>query len=253
MARVLTCTLRIVWACEPHNVSVGIAANIFVNAGILLVYIINILFAQRILRARRPEIGWNWPLRILFRVVYGMIGAALVLIIVLIVYSFYTLDPAIHSYAMWIERGAILFLFLVAFSPLVMLAVSFLLPPTSDETFGKHSIQTKALILLAGACICTTIAGFKVGYVWSPPRAATNPAWYDSKAAFYVFNFSLEICILIIYILSRIDHKFHVPNGSSKRKTYRVPDAPERPESEDDAEKPESLARTDSGVKDEAA
>ena len=182
-----------------------------------------------------------------------MIGVALVLIIVLTVYSFYTLNPAIHSYALWIQRSAILFLFLVAFSPLVMLAVAFLLPPTSDETFGKHSMETKALILLAGACICTTIAGFKVGYLWSAPRAATNPAWYDSKAAFYVFNFSLEICILLIYILGRVDHKFHVPNGSSKRKTYRVPDAPGLPESEDGTEKPDSLARTDSGVKDEAA
>ena len=177
MARVLTCVLRIVWACEPTNVSVAIAAQIFVNAGILIVYIINLLFAQRILRARRPEIGWNWGLRIFFRIVYVMIGAALVLIIVLTVYSFYTLNPAIHSYAMWIQRSAILFLFLVAATPLIILSLAFLLPRTSDEHFGKHSMRTKAIILLAGACICTTIAGFKVGTLWSAPRAATNPAW----------------------------------------------------------------------------
>jgi hypothetical protein len=250
MARVLTCILRIVWACEPHNISVAIAAQIFVNAGILLVYIINLLFAQRVLRARRPEIGWNWGLRIFFRIVYGLIGAALILIIVLTVYSFYTLNPAIHSYVKWIQRSAILFLFLVALTPLIMLPLAFFLTRTSDETFGKHSMETKGLILLAGACICTTIAGFKVGTLWSPPRAATNPAWYDSKAAFYIFNFTLEIILLVIYITSRIDLKFHVPNGSSKRKTYTVPDATNARESDDGFEKPESLSKKDLGLED---
>lgn len=249
MARVLTCILRIVWACEPQNVSVAIAAQIFVNAGILLVYIINLLFAQRILRARRPEIGWNVALRIFFRIVYVLIGIALILIIVMTVYSFYTLDPAIHSYAKWMQRGAILFLFLVALTPLIVLPLAMLLPRTSDEHFGKHSMETKALILLAGACICTTIAGFKVGTLWSPPRAADNPAWYDSKAAFYIFNFTLEIILLSIYIPSRIDHKFHVPNGSSKRKTYRVPDPnTDASQSDDGVEKPESMHQRDSGL-----
>ena len=111
-------------------------------------------------------------------------------------------------------------------------------------------MRTKGLILLAGACICTTIAGFKVGTLWSPPRAATNPAWYDSKAAFYIFNFTLEIILLVIYITSRIDHKFHVPNGSSKRKTYKVPDATNAHESDDGFEKPDSLSKKDSGLED---
>lgn len=251
MARVLTCTLRIVWACQPTNVSVAIAAQIFVNAGILIVYIINLIFAQRILRARRPGIGWNWGFRVFWRIVYVSIGAALVLIIVLTVYSFYTLNPAIHDYAEWIQRGAILYLFLVASSPLVMLAIAFLLPPTSDETFGKHSMRTKALILLFGACICTTIAGFKVGTVWSPPRSATDPAWYDSKAAFYCFNFTLEIILLYTYIISRIDHKFHVPDGSSKRKTYRVSDTPGAYEGDAGLEEPEKVLTRESGLTDD--
>ena len=250
MARVLTCVLRIAWACEPHNVSLAIAAGIFVNVGILIVYIVNLLFAQRIVRARRPEIGWNRWFRIGFFTVYGLIIASLIMLIVMTVDSFFTLDPAIHSYALWIQRSAILYLFLVAATPLILLAIAFLLPPTSDETFGKHSMRTKGIILLAGSCICTTIAGFKVGTLWSDPRAITNPAWYDSKAAFYVFNFTLEIVLLVIYISSRIDHKFHVPNGSSKRKTYRVPDLVE---SDNETEVPESLSKKDSNLDDERA
>ena len=252
MARVLTCVLRIAWACEQHNISLAIAAQIFVNAGILIVYIVNLLFAQRILRARRPDIGWNMGLRIFFRIMYGMLGACLVLIIVLTVDSFFTLDPAIHSYAKWIQRGAILFLFIVAALPLFILPLAFSLPSHSNaETFGHGDLKSKAIVLLIGSCLCTTIAGFKVGTNWSAPRPADNPAWYDSKAAFYVFNFTLEILILYLYIGIRVDKRFHVPDGSSKSKSYATA---QRAESEDGSEKPASLQeKRDSGLADDAA
>ena len=182
-----------------------------------------------------------------------MVSAALVLIIVLTVDSFFTLDPAIHSYAKWIQRGAILFLFLIALLPLLIVPLAFALPESAGaEVFGKKGgMKTKAAILTAGACLCTTIAGFKVGTLWSPPRSADNPAWYDSKGAFYVFNFSLEIVLLVLYISARVDQRFHVPDGSSKRKTYATQDGTD---SEDDSEKPESLReKRDSAVGDEAA
>ena len=69
---------------------------------------------------------------------------------------------------------------------------------------------------------CTIIAGFKAGVVWSPPRPATDPAWYDSKASFYCFNFMIEILILALYVGSRVDKRFYVPDGSSKRRTYGI-------------------------------
>lgn len=241
MARVLTCVLRIAWSTEQHNVSLAIAAQIFVNAGILIVYIVNLLFAQRILRARRPEIGWHTGLRIFFRCAYVLIGCSLVLIIVLTVDSFFTLNPAIHSYAKWIQRGAILFLFCIAASPLMIVPLAFALKPSENaETFGKSNLKTKAIILMIGSCLCTTIAGFKVGTNWSTPRPPNNPAWYDSKAAFYVFNFSLEICILILYISTRVDHRFHVPDGSSKKKSYATDAAADRVGSEDGTEEADS-------------
>ena len=246
MARVITCSLRIAWATEQHNVSLAIAAQIFVNAGILIVYIVNLIFAQRILRARRPDMGWHTLLRTFFRIMYALLGASLILIIVLTVYSFFTLNPAIHSYAKWIQRGAILFLLIVAALPLVMIPLAFALHPHANaETFGNGTVKSKAIVLLAGSTLCTLIAGFKVGTVWSAPRPVTNPAWYDSKAAFYIFNFTLEIMILCLYIGSRVDRRFHVPDGSSKVKSYATADVAD---SENESEKPESLRKKESGL-----
>jgi hypothetical protein len=53
-----------------------------------------------------------------------------------------------------------------------------------------------------------------------PPRLVTNPPWYDSKACFYIFNFSLEILLLGILTFTRIDKRFFVPNGSKQAGDY---------------------------------
>lgn len=247
MARVLTCVLRIVWSKEKHNVSLAIAAQIFVAAGILIVYIINLIFAQRILRARRPEVGWHPVLRILFGVLYALVAVALILVITLTVLEFYTLDPKVHSDALWIQRGAILYLLIVAVLPLAMLSLTYILPRSPNaESFGRGSVDSKAVILLAGSCLCTIIAGFRAGTTWEKPRPANDPAWYDSKAAFYCFQFMCEIMILILYITTRVDQRFYVPDGSSKRKSYAVQ---ERRGSEMESEKDGSeLEKKDSGL-----
>jgi hypothetical protein len=53
-----------------------------------------------------------------------------------------------------------------------------------------------------------------------PPRPAADPAWYDSKACFYVFNFGVEIIVVALYIVLRVDKRFHVPDGSKAPGDY---------------------------------
>ncbi|KAJ5194906.1 uncharacterized protein N7498_008344 [Penicillium cinerascens] len=53
------------------------------------------------------------------------------------------------------------------------------------------------------------------------PRARTvrTGAWYDSKACFYIFNFTFKNVILCLLTVGRIDKHFHVPNGSEIRQS----------------------------------
>merc|ERR1712093_697827 len=44
MARITTCTMRLVFASYARNVHIAIAAQIFVAAGVLLLFIINLIF-----------------------------------------------------------------------------------------------------------------------------------------------------------------------------------------------------------------
>lgn len=63
MARAATLVLRIAWATRQHNVRVARAAQIVVNAGVPMLYVVNLVLAQRILRAIQPHIDWHPLLR----------------------------------------------------------------------------------------------------------------------------------------------------------------------------------------------
>lgn len=234
MSRIATCTLRIVWATRSTNARVAIAAEILVNAGILLVYIVNLLLAQRILRARKPHIGWNPWLSVMFKAFYALIFVALVLVITTTVLSLYTLNLHTRSIARDIQLAAITYLLIFTTLPLLLLAASFLPPASVDaESFGEGSMISKASILTLSCCLCVLIAGFKAGTAWEKPRPISKPAWYDSKAAFYIFSFTLEILLLLLFLLGRIDKRFYVPDGSTKPGDYSRSTAPSENGNED--------------------
>lgn len=221
IARTVTLVLRIAWATRLHNVRLAIAAQILVNAGILIIYILNLILAQRILRAKQPRLGWHPAVRIGCKILYLLIGAALVMVITAMVVSLYTLNTHTRSICRHIALAALTYLLVFTCLPFLHLAVAYLLPRSDDEeTFGQGSPTSQALIVTLSTGISVYIAGFRAGVAWSPPRPAMHPPWYDSKACFYVFNFGFEILILILLTFSRIDKRFFVPNGSTRPGDY---------------------------------
>ncbi|KAL4801205.1 hypothetical protein BDV18DRAFT_87744 [Aspergillus unguis] len=221
MARITTLTLRIVWANRQHNVRIAIAANILVNAGILLVYIINLILAQRILRAKQPSIGWHPILRIGGKVVYWLIPAALIMVITAVVVMTYTLNPVVRERCRDVQLTALTYLLVFTCLPLAHIIPAVVMPRSKhEESFGEGGMLPKIIINTVSTLMCMTIAGFKTGVTYSPARPITDPAWYHGKPAFYVFNFMFEILILCLLTFSRIDKRFHIPNGSTKPGDY---------------------------------
>ena len=99
MARLFTFSLRLAWSVHPTNVSLQIASNIFLNAGIPILYIINLIFAHRIIRAQHPRLGWHRSLSIMGRVIITLIFLTLSLLIYAGIHQAYTRDPTIHRIA----------------------------------------------------------------------------------------------------------------------------------------------------------
>lgn len=88
------------------------------------------------------------------------------------------------------------------------------------DRYGKGSWGSKVVVLGTTIALATIEAGFRFGTAWSPAPLASDPAWWDSKAAFYCFNFVIDILLLTVYLVMRIDRGFHVPNKADGSGSY---------------------------------
>ena len=215
MARTVTCIMRIVWACYPHDIKVAIAAMIFVNAGVLILLLINLIFAQRMVRAAHPHFGWHMAFHWAFVVLYALILVMLAVIITVTVQSFYTLNPNTKRIDLDIQRATATYFMFVSFLPLPMVILGLVVHRKMRvEKFGSGRWRTKIAILLTTSTLLCLGAAFRCGTQFKTPRPINDPAWYHNKWCFYFFNFTMEIAVVYLYILLRVDQRFYVPDGS---------------------------------------
>lgn len=270
MSRIVTMVLRIVWAVYPYNTRIAIAAQVFVYAGVVLLFVINILFAQRIVRASHPNSGWHPTFHYAFMSLYILIVLTLVALIVSVIQSFYTLNRNTRR----IDRDILLygqtFYAFISFLPVLLVVGGLVIPRTTRvEKFGSGRFRHKIAILLLAAVLLCAGASFRAGTNYAGgERPRDDPANYQSKACFYVFNFTVEIIVIYLYVVVRVDKRFHVPNNSHGPGDYsRKPDMEANIKSESaegmriaseeevfDDMSPEDLARRDSekgGIPDE--
>ncbi|KFA78883.1 hypothetical protein S40288_05316 [Stachybotrys chartarum IBT 40288] len=220
MTRVVANATRIAWARNPTNMHVALAAAVFANAGVLLLFLVNIIFSQRLLQAHHPRLGWGTPARVVFQGLFVALGVSLVMVVAGIVYSSYTLDPLVLSRMRSCYFVACTTLSVLSLVPIPIIAFALALPRKNNiDSFGFGLMKTKfqlvafSSVLLAFGSIFRTIAAYF-------RRPAEGPAWYHTKAAFYCFIFVVELFVIYTYTFSRVDRLFFVPNGSGKRQSY---------------------------------
>lgn len=208
--------LRLAWSQYPHNVRLALAANIFVQAGTLLLYVINLVFAQRIIRAQHPRLGWNKAVSIASRILVALVIATLIIIIAVVVQSFYTLDASTRYIDHSLQLFGVTLYAVVAFLPIPMVIIGLVLPRRiRTEKFGQGRFRTKVTVLIAATLLAVLRAGFSAGVAWAPPVPLQDSTpWFLSKAALYLLDFVPEILIVYLYAAVRVDRRFHVPNKS---------------------------------------
>jgi len=220
---VISCVLRIVWALNSHNVRLALAANIFVYAGVLIFYVINIYFTQRIIRALHPHIGWSGSMAPLIPATIFLSIAGLALIITGVIQSLFTLSPALHLIDRDLQlAGSTIFTFL-AFLPIPLLLVALVIPKRTAQidTFGTGSFFIKVLLVLTSSSLLTLSIAFRTACAYLPLRSVLEPeAWYFRKSYFYGLGFALDSVVLVLYIAARVDLRFHVPDGAKGPGSY---------------------------------
>ncbi|KAJ5674415.1 uncharacterized protein N7477_004349 [Penicillium maclennaniae] len=229
MSRIIANVIRIVWACYPTNISLAIAAQIFVAAGVLLLFVLNLIYAQRMLRAAFPAFGWSRSLSWLFKFLYVIVVISIIMVITVVIQSMYTLNANTHRIDRDIQLYGSTYFAIVSFLPIpIVMAILILTRFRSVEHPGAGSWHTRAFIILLAGCLLCLGASFRAGTTWMKPRPVTDPAWYQSKACFYIFNFAIDWTVVMIFLVSRKDKRMWVPDGSSKVRHYRIGEIDER-------------------------
>jgi hypothetical protein len=232
--RIITMTMRIVWSSYSRNVSVAIAAQVFVYVGTIILFIINHFLTQRVVRAQHPRWGWSQPYRIFHRA--SLVGLILTLLMIIIssIQQFFTLDPNTHRIDRDLQLTGQTYFAAFCFAPIPLVLLSLILPRKGTEKFGAGRLRNNIAILLAAATILSIGAIFRCVINWLPPRPLfdeqrnpTEEPWYFSKACFYIFNFTIEIIVVIFFAITRIDLRFHVPNGAKGPGAYRAGRSPQ--------------------------
>lgn len=226
-------SLRIAWANHPRHIPVAMAAMIFVYAGVILLFIANLIFAQRIVRAQHPHFGWSKPFSIALPILMVVIIGTILSLIAAVIMEFYSLSDSIHTAVRDIQvYGATLYS-VVAFLPILVVGISTLArqhpkikhTQTTDK-FGEGSMTAKIYIVIFSGILLTLGASYRAGTTWLPPipnmaqgRPVEGP-WYFSRGSFYAFNFSIELFMVIFWLAVRIDKRFIIPNGAKGPYSY---------------------------------
>ncbi|KAJ5469096.1 hypothetical protein N7475_006848 [Penicillium sp. IBT 31633x] len=226
MSRIVANIIRIAWSCHLTNISLAIASQIFVAAGVVLLFILNLLYAQRMFRAVYPVIGWSRPFSWAFKALYALIVITMIMVITCVVQSMYTLN----ANTLRIDRDIQLYgqtcFAIVSFLPLPLVGLVLFSPNRKTiQQLGSGSWVVKVLIVVFASVLLCLGASFRAGTSWMPPRPVMDPAWYHSKACFYIFNFTLDFLVVALFFVGRVDQRFWIPNGSSKVRHYRRQDS----------------------------
>lgn len=193
MAGSLTFTLRIIWANRLNNASIAIAAGVLANAGVVALYAINLLLALRVLRATHPSVGWKVWLRKGLLGVYVLLGVAFSCVIAFTVVSFYTFDMSILKAAVWVERTAAIIILVFTVIPVMFLITVACKTTTKLDNVGTGTIRSKSVIVIIAAFLGVLMEGFRFAMLWVRARPVSQPAWYQSRAAFYGIEFLPEV------------------------------------------------------------
>ena len=215
--RTITFSTRLAWGTAPNNNSLQLVSNLFLNAGIPILYIINLVFTHRITRAQHPRFGWHKSLSILGRITIALIFVALILLIYAGIHSAYV-NPRnfeLHDKLKDIILAGSTFNTMIAVLPLPMLLLGVIIPKrVRTEKFGQGRFRVKVAVLLTSSSLLTLRAVWATAAAYKTPVPLQQPIpWYYQKVYFYTIQLFTELLVVYLFIFVRINRIFYTPDG----------------------------------------
>ncbi|OTA63578.1 hypothetical protein K449DRAFT_464227 [Hypoxylon sp. EC38] len=217
LLRGISLVTRMIWASYPKTVNAIIAASVMTQCGSVLIFVINLFFAQRILRAYHPRLGWHRCTSYIVWFLIACVLCCLIMAIVATIHSFFTLDKKAQGGDHAVQLFAGFYLAFLAFLPVPVVGIAAAARPRRShvEKFGAGRWRAKVGLLVFTALVATLGAAFRVAVNFDG-RPSTDPRWFHSKACYYGFNFVTDLVVSTAYLLARFDRRFIVPDGARR-------------------------------------
>lgn len=88
-------------------------------------------------------------------------------------------------------------------------------------------MRTKVAIVIGSSLLLCLGAWFRAGTVLMAPTPIPGNASEDtskavalSKGCFYFFNFTIEVCVCVLWLVMRVDKRFYIPDGAKGPFSY---------------------------------
>lgn len=208
MTRIVALVMRLTWASHPTNINVAIAAQIFLAAGVLIFFVINLIFARRVL-GDYTVFGRHRAIDLAMKFLICCVAGCLIMVIVATVYSFFTLDLHTRQQCRDIQLVSSTYLSLLAFIPIPAGILALLLAEPIEDLAHRKRFHARLQLLLFTAALLTLGAGFRTGTLYDA-RPLGHTTWFHHKAAFYCFNFGVEIICTYTVAIARFDRRFRL-------------------------------------------
>jgi len=205
-------------------------------SGVVPLYLTNLMFAQRLVRAQHPRFGWSGPVSAAFLIIGAVSILAIALLVAGVSVEVFASDANALQKASGLQIFGTIWLALLAALPVLLVGISTLarrLPhirntKTTDK-FGEGSMRMKVAIVVASGTLLSVGAWYHaVTTLRYPPtrlqahgsdKSDHQPAGL-TKACFYTFAFALPVAVSFLWLFKRCDKRFYTPDGAKGPFSY---------------------------------
>ncbi|KAK4159576.1 hypothetical protein QBC43DRAFT_272130 [Cladorrhinum sp. PSN259] len=226
--RIVSLALRIVWSLDRSNLKLEISATVFSFAGVVLLYILDLLSARRYVRDY-AVFGYRPIVKGVFRFGIALIIISLIMGIIVTANVYFVPRDNNREEVLKECRDVALvagtILAVLAFVPVLVVAVVICFKAGDVVGIEKRRYRARTELLLSTAALLSLEAGFRVGSAYAARPVGEKPGWYESKAAFYCLTYLLELLVIYSLLAARLDGRFRkrrVETGPGRGWSERV-------------------------------
>ncbi|KAK9358339.1 hypothetical protein V1504DRAFT_461498 [Lipomyces starkeyi] len=139
MARIVTFSMRVAYTTHLSNVNISIASSIFIAAGVVILFVLNILFSQRVFTAQHPSRAYVGSLFFNIMKIYYFSIIAFLIVLIISTGVYYHTNATVMKGIAQFRKVAMVYFTIAAFLPTLIVTAAYAIPRSKqDRTWPVH-------------------------------------------------------------------------------------------------------------------